>query len=136
MNSTSQILVDSAAFVAWFFEKDTFHQAALERFEWITQQHLTPVATSAIVDETATVLNHREGQTLARNFLDFIMDMPLIFITEELRKETLSLFREQNERGTSIVDCSNVVVMKRFSIATIFSYDDVFSDTFHLHVVQ
>jgi predicted nucleic acid-binding protein len=133
--STNHILVDSAGFVAWFFRQDQNHSRAVQQFKQIEQEGLLPITTNVVIDESATVLSHRVGQTLAREFLDFAAQLPTIFVTEELRAETLTLFRAQERKGTSVVDCSNIVVMQRFDIPLILSFDAVFSKDFHVQVV-
>ncbi len=134
--NTSSILVDSSAFVAWFNANDMFHSAAKKRFSFIEQEKFRLITTSYVVDETATVLSFRKGQDLANIFLDFASQLPMIFIAEELRQKTLAIFKKQKQRGTSMVDCSNVAVMQLHEIPIIFSYDEVFSKTFHLQVVR
>jgi len=134
--NTSEIFIDTSAFVAWLFERDAHHREAVQRFEWVKNNHLMPITSSYIVDETATVLSHREGQMLARKFLDIVPAIHTIFITEEIQQHVHTLFRAQEMRGTSIADCSNIVLMKRLSIPTLFTYDSDFEDQFHIQVVK
>jgi predicted nucleic acid-binding protein len=81
------------------------------------------------MNETATVLSHKSGQEASRNFLATIekIKLPIIHINEILQRETLAYFRKQEKKGTSAVDCSNVVVMRGFQIPTIFSFDGFYS---------
>ena len=53
--------------------------------------------------------------------------LPIIHINELLHRETLAFFKKQEKKGTSVVDCSNVVIMRRFQIPTIFSFDGFYS---------
>jgi predicted nucleic acid-binding protein len=71
------------------------------------------------------VLSYRSGQSLARALLDSVerSQVPTIHITEELQSEAVALFRQQEGRGTSMVDCANVAVARRFAIPRIFSFD-------------
>lgn len=135
MSTTSHIFVDSSAFVAWFFARDAHHQDAVARFDWVKTQQLMPITSSFVVDETATVLSNRDGQSLARKFLDFANTVQTIFITEEIRRDIHVLFHQQQMKGTSIVDCSNIVVMQRLSIPSIFTYDGDFTKQFHVQAV-
>jgi predicted nucleic acid-binding protein len=125
MTSHFDVLVDSDAFVGWLYPNDAHFQQVSARFEALEQQGKDLVTTSLVVAETATVLSYRQGQPLARDFLQKIADsrLPVIHITEELQRETLKLFQAQKARGTSMVDCSNVVVMSRFNVPTILSFD-------------
>ena len=123
MKNKRQVLVDSDAFVGWLYEKDASHKAAVGIFESIKRKSLTPVTTSFVVMETATVLSNRRGQSLALAFLDMASVYPTIHIDEKLQQNSLEFFRKEKRRGTSVVDCSNVVVMRQFNIPTIISFD-------------
>ncbi len=133
-DAASQVLVDSDAFVGWLYAADAHYQAANRIFDEIKQQKLTPITTSFVVMETATVLSHRQGQKLARIFLELADKTPTIHITQEIQHEGLALFRTQDARGTSVVDCTNVVIMRRFNIPKIFSFDQVYTKTFGLKI--
>lgn len=127
-----QILVDSDAFVAWFKADDIFHDNVKAIFTQIQREHLVTTATSLVVAETATILSNRVSQSLARTFLDFIEQLPIIHVSEDIQKDALTLFREQTSRGMSVVDCANVVVMRHLGVPQIFSFDKVYSKKFGL----
>lgn len=130
-----QILVDSDAFVAWFKADDIFHPNVKAIFTQIEQERLVTATTSLVVAETATILSNRVGQSLAYTFLDFVEQLPVIHVSEDIQKEALTLFREQAVKGTSVVDCANVVVMRHFSIPRIFSFDKAYSKKFGLEKI-
>lgn len=123
-------LVDSAAFVALHYVHDPHHARALQLFEQAKKRKISLVTTSYVVGETATVLSHRQGQDIARRFLEIVRKIPTIFISEALHQESLLLFHQQDTRGTSVVDCSNVVVMTHFGIPKILSFDGAFTKIF------
>lgn len=132
-----QVLVDSDAFVGWYLPDDAHFQKATELFTRFDEENRSLVTTSWVVAETATVLSHRVGQESARQFLDMITSIPfpVIHITEELQSETVNLFMEQETKNTSMVDCANVVVMRRFDIPAILSFDHFYAKRFHLPLV-
>lgn len=127
-----QVLIDSDAFVGWLYEKDSHHAEASRIFTHLEEKRLVPVVTSLVVAEAATVLSHREGQRLARTFLDLVQRYPVIHITKPLQQHALDLFQAQPARGTSVTDCANVVVVRQYRIPTIFSFDKVYPKTFGL----
>jgi predicted nucleic acid-binding protein len=49
-------------------------------------------------------------------------ELTVIHLDEKLNRETLRSFQKRERKGTSVVACANVVVMRRFAIATIFSF--------------
>lgn len=130
-----EILIDSDAFIGLMLEPDAHHKRAYTFFTQIKKQRLEVVTTSFVIAETATVLSNRKGQETARAFLDFVEKIPTIHITEELQKEATLLFKQQNQRGTSLVDCSNVVVMRWFNIPTLFGFDKFYNKYFGLQTV-
>ena len=119
------ILFDSDAFVGWLWPDDKLFIKANQIFEQIKQKQLRIVTTSWVIAEAATVLSHREGQILARSFMKRMRDMrfPTIHIDEVLQSEAEKLFERQEKKGTSMVDCGNIIVMQRYKIPTIFSFD-------------
>jgi predicted nucleic acid-binding protein len=119
------VLVDSDAFVGRFYTKDAHHQRVLEIFARHEKKGSVLVTTNMVIGETATILSHREGQPLARKFLDIISQslMNTIHIDETLHEEATKIFLAQQARGTSMTDCANVAVMQRFNIAQILSFD-------------
>lgn len=123
VNDNRQILVDSDAFVGWFLEHDAHHARMATELERIKREKLTTVTTSYVVGESATVLSHRSGQKLARRFIRFTARLPVIHISDELHQEALALFARQTKKGTSIVDCANVIVWQRYGMAEILSFD-------------
>ena len=127
-----QVLIDSDAFVGWLYAKDSHHAEASRIFTRLEDQRWVPVVTSLVVAEAATVLSHREGQPLARTFLDLAKRYPVIHITRQLQQHALDLFQAQKARGTSVTDCANVVVMRQYQIPTIFSFDKVYPKAFGL----
>jgi len=86
--------------------------------------------------ETATVLSHREGQSLARRFLTVIERsfLPIIEVDEKLQTKAFEIFKAQAKKGTSMVDCTNAAVSHRFQIPQVFSFDKVYPNKFGLQL--
>ena len=134
MENNSKILVDSDVFVGWIHTEDSHHKKVQSIFNKIKQAQLSMVTSSWVVAETATVLSHRKGQALARDYLGKIrdLDFPVIHIDEGLQKDATQIFELQEKKGTSMVDCGNVAIAKRFGISRIFSFDKVYFKRFGL----
>ncbi len=127
------VLVDSDAFVGRFYPQDAHHAHSRRVFNALRAERRRLVTTNLVVFETATVLSHRTGQAAARRFIeDFIRQgkIDVIFITEDLQEEAIDLFLEQDKKGTSVVDCANVAVMRRFRIPMLFSFDKAYTRQF------
>ncbi|PIR59228.1 MAG: hypothetical protein COU69_01425 [Candidatus Pacebacteria bacterium CG10_big_fil_rev_8_21_14_0_10_56_10] len=134
---TIQVLIDSDALVARFYPKDPHHQRVLELFSQLEEEEQTLVTTSLVVVEVATVLSHRSGQDIVRAFLDRIdeAELSIIHIDVAFQQQALQIFREQAARGTSVTDCANVAMMRRFAIPQIFSFDKVYPKHFELQAI-
>ncbi len=125
MRTDFDILVDSDAFVGLFLDHDTHHAECQQQLRQFQADNRVLVTTSFVVSETATVLSHLDGQTMARDFFDTIQShqFPVIFISETLQTAAEKVFYQQEKKGTSMVDCANVAVMQQFHIPTIWSFD-------------
>ena len=137
MASEIEILVDSDAFVGRFYPNDKHHKTAKGIFSELEEKGSSIATTSMVVAETATVLSHRSGQDLARTFLSTIekSTLPVIHMDEKLQREAITIFKDQDKRGTSVTDCANVAVIQRFKIQAIFSFDKFYKKRFRLNTV-
>lgn len=128
------MLVDTDGWTALYLPNDSLHQKATEIYEHFKSQGKKLVTTNAVIEETITVLSHRSGQPLARQFFAALRrsNMPIIPIDETLREKAFDLFMKQEQKGTSFVDCSNVVVMEYFHIPNIFSFDKFYFKKFKM----
>jgi predicted nucleic acid-binding protein len=128
-------LIDSDAFIGWMVEFDAHHKQARRILHRLKEKKWRLVTTSLVVAETATVLSHRSGQALARTFLDEVIEkgnFAVIYITKDLYQQALEIFKQQSKKGTSVTDCANVAVVRRFHISTIFSFDKDYANSFGL----
>lgn len=119
--------MDSDGFVGLFHETDAHHEKARQYFNHAAENRDTLILTNYVAAEAGTVISHKAGQDMARRFFDLVETYPTIHIDEQLHRDTIELFKQQGKKGTSIVDCSNVVVMRRFNIPKIFSFDKFYT---------
>lgn len=128
---------DSDAFVGLYLPEDAHFVTASSLYQRMKAEDQSVVTSSWVVAETATVLSHRAGQAQAIAFLSMIeqSQFPVIHINEELQQEATHLFKAQTQKGTSMTDCSNVVLVRRFAIPAIFSFDKVYRKHFGLPMV-
>ncbi len=128
------ILIDSDAFVGLFIEHDAHHVNIQSQIQNFHQARRKLVTTSFVVAETATVISRIKGQEVARRFLTYIRSggIPVIFIDEALQRAAEQVFVSQDNKSTSMVDCSNVAVIEAFHIPHILSFDQVYFKKFGL----
>jgi predicted nucleic acid-binding protein len=134
-----QVLIDSDAFVGATLNDDAHHETAKQLFNQLIKKRINCATTSLIVIETATVLSKLAGQESARNFITQMTEkhrFPVIFIDEKFYLDALDVFKQQERKRTSVVDCANVAVMKELEIPAIFSFDKVYTKDFKLDTVE
>jgi predicted nucleic acid-binding protein len=122
-NDKKVLFIDSSAFVGLMLRNDPHNEKAVFLFKQKINEGYQFVTSTAVVDETATVLSHRSGQQLALEFLNFVKGIKQYFLTEELRRETHLFFGKLSKKGTSMVDCSIIVMMKKMKIREIMTFD-------------
>ena len=111
-----------------YLPHDSNHDRAMEIFKILKHTEQNLVTTSWVIAETATVLSNRDGQDNARAFLSMIFETHFdsIHISENLQSDATKVFVEQQKKRTSMVDCSNTVVLKQFGIPKIFAFDEFY----------
>jgi predicted nucleic acid-binding protein len=137
--SKYQVLIDSDAFVGATLADDAHHGTATQLFHQLIKQRVSCATTSLIVMETATVISKLAGQDPARHILVELVEkhrFPVLFIEEKFYLDALEIFKQQERKRTSVVDCANVAVMKQLEIPAIFSFDQVYTKDFGLAHVE
>lgn len=120
------VFIDSDVFVGLSLVSDPLHQRASLLLQRIKRTGLTVVTSQLVVAEAATVLSHKHGMQLAKFFLRNVASFETLFVSAQLHAEALELFVEQSKKGSSFVDCANVVVMRHYGIQTIASFDKAY----------
>lgn len=129
------VLLDSDAFIGLIVKHDAHHETVEVIFEQLKQKQAMLVTTNYVITETASTLSRRFSQDNASQFLTIVDDFRMITITDTIHKQASKLFRQQTKDNTSLVDMSNVVIMKEFEIPQIFSFDKVYTKDFQLSQV-
>lgn len=123
-----QILIDTDAIIALTVKTDSNHKKALQIQKLLESKNADIKIINLVLHEIITVLSYKVGQKEAINFLNKIKENPpkIIFIDEKLENLTYQEFLNQNKKGTSFIDCSNMAVMKYLNITKIFSFDKIY----------
>jgi predicted nucleic acid-binding protein len=132
------VLVDTDVWIGLVLRNDPHHKTAIKLLSQIRDQDSQMVITSDIIAETLTVLSHKDGQKTARGFLDFAQepsknDLIILPRQEKFFQKALQVFGGQEKKGTSYVDCHNVVIMREFGLDNILSFDKVYHKKFGLN---
>ncbi|NCS68131.1 PIN domain-containing protein [Candidatus Peregrinibacteria bacterium] len=129
------IFIDTSALLALINSKDEFHKSALN---FVKQYHPDLVTSSWVIEEFISHLHARYGVKEAYNGTDFIKDLKalkIVYLDKEKLDKIFSIYHEKGSSRISLVDVSNVVIMKDESLKEIFSFDRQFASVFRLTVL-
>ena len=123
MSLTNKILIDADGVIAILKKDDSNHEKSLKIDLKI--RDYKKYITNLVFAEVANVLSIKKGQSFAKQSIKdlYSSEVEIIFIDEYLFQKTVEVFTKQSKKGTSFVDCANLVVMQEHSIAKIFSFD-------------
>ena len=126
MSLTNKILIDADGVIAILKKDDSNHEKSLKIDLKI--RDYKKYITNLVFAEVANVLSIKEGQNFAKQSIKdlYSSEVEIIFIDEYLFQKTVEVFAKQSKKGTSFVDCANLVVMQKHSIAKIFSFDSFY----------
>ena len=127
-----EVLIDSDAFIGYIVERDAHHQKSKAYFNHLIKNRSMIVTTNYVITETASTVSRRFSQQQAKQFMRFASKILSIHITDTVHQKSSELFQQQSKEKTTLVDMSNVIVMKHFNIPKIFAFDKVYTDDFQL----
>lgn len=117
-------LVDSDFLIACFLIDDFSHRSASEILESLTKDD--EIFINSLVEmEAATVVSKKVSMVKAKSFVDWLGKLGLneIFVDEYMMGKGWKLFLEQTKKGSSFVDCMNLVVAKKMGCDKILAFD-------------
>lgn len=124
-----KVLVDSDALYAMFLSGDLSHESAVTTMRNLIDKQAGLYVSNLVLQEVSTLLSYRHGQDLALKFIDSFQKggFEKVFLDERLTHLTWLLFKKQNKKGTSFIDCSNVILCRELGFESIFSFDKFYS---------
>ncbi len=135
-SSAFDVFIDSDVFVALWLIEDPLRERALSLMQHIGQQKLMVVTSNLVTSETATVLSHKHGMDAATAFLRSVRELQTVFLSQELHRQAQQLFEQQTKRGTSFVDCANVITIRHYEIDAIASFDKAYPLQYGVPLLQ
>lgn len=124
------VFVDTSAWVALASTRDGCHRRAVGYS--VRRVPAARIVTSeSVLGETVTVLQARYGHGAAVAFLDSLQAPAgapeIVYVDEELRSESLAIFRKAGDQAFSYVDCLSFAIMRRMRIQDAFTFDTDFA---------
>ena len=122
-------IIDSDALFAVYNSQDSLHAKAKRILKQLKDGEAVLLATNLVFQESATLVSYRLGQAKARDFVGRLRksDLKEVFVTPQLTHKTWQIFEKQIKKGTSFVDCANIIALKEFKADFIFSFDKFYS---------
>ena len=118
-----RILADSDFLIAIFRENDALHTQALRLLKKIQKNKAELYISNWVRAEAVTVISFRLGMTEARLFADNLQEgVGALFVDEVTFHQSWGLFLSQNKKGSSFVDCSNLILLEKFNFDGIASF--------------
>lgn len=120
-----KVIIDSDALFALYVASDSHHSEAEGVFRKLYKAENEIVASNLVLQETATIISYRLGQETAISFLSNFerSGIKQLFVGEKLTIKSWNLFRRQTKKGTSFIDCTNIVVYSETKAELIMSFD-------------
>lgn len=125
-----KIFVDSDAFVALAKEDDSNHQNAINLLQKLIQEPIAFFTSNYVFSECITIISMKISHEEAVKFIDNMKSRESKFIIERIDDKiedmAVSIFKEQQSKNTSFVDCTNMALIKKIGADAIFSFDGVY----------
>lgn len=127
-----KLFVDTSAWYAIVDKSDNNHQSALTYRNQIAKKYQL-ITSNYILDELYTLLLIHLGYYWTVNFkekLDFLREsgiLEILWIDEKMAEETWTIFEGFNrDKNWSFTDCSSYVLMNKYQITEVFTFDHHF----------
>lgn len=118
-------LLDSDFLIGLFWEKDSLHIKSIEMLGKLRDLQCDLFMSNLVKTESATVISYKIGMSAVKKYIEILEKQAInkIFVDEKLNNQIWKLFLEQNRKGTSFIDCSNIVLLQEYNIDVIASFD-------------
>ena len=117
------IFLDTSAIYALADANDLHHSEASEMFALAFSNNEDILLHNYLLIESTALLRRRLGLDVALRFLDQMISIQTHWIDNEDHAQAVTLLRERDNRGLSLVDCASFVVMRRYGIMQAMAFD-------------
>ncbi|MBS3067299.1 PIN domain-containing protein [Candidatus Micrarchaeota archaeon] len=116
------ILLDADVLIAFFRDREEEHSKAVELVQGSEERG---VITTIILSEIITVIKSRDGGKKSMETWEKIIESDIAVVEIKEGIEQIMYFVEKYD-GLSFGDASNIIIMKKFNIEKIISFDSDF----------
>lgn len=123
-----KVFVDTSAVLALSEPEDYSHVTATHIWQRLTSEKHELLTTNYVVVETCTLLQTRSGIQAVQEFQTAIVPLlHIVWIDEETHMVAIQALLLANQRRLSLVDCSSMIIAKRYNIQHVFAFDRHFT---------
>ncbi len=111
--------------VALYKADDSTHKKARDITQKLHDNGDIFLVLNSVVQETATVISMKVGQSEAKMFYQkrhSVIDQEIV-LDKDLEILTWDIFMKQSKKGTSFIDCANLALMEKYKLDGILSFD-------------
>ena len=118
------IFIDTSALYALMDADDRNHERARDAWAQWLDQPIQFLTSNYVLLESLALIQHRLGIQAARQFNEELMPVLRVhWIDAELHATALKMVLAIGQRDLSLVDCTNIELMRRLGHRTIFAFD-------------
>jgi uncharacterized protein len=118
------IFIDTSALYALMDADDRNHERARDAWAQWLDQPIQFLTSNYVLLESLALIQHRLGIQAARQFDEELMPVLRVhWIDAELHATALKMVLAIGQRDLSLVDCTNIELMRRLGHRTIFAFD-------------
>jgi predicted nucleic acid-binding protein len=118
------IFIDTSALYALMDADDRNHERARDAWAQWLDQPIQFLTSNYVLLESLALIQHRLGIQAARQFDEELMPVLRVhWIDAELHATALKMVLAIGQRDLSLVDCTNIELMRRLGHRMIFAFD-------------
>ncbi|TSC66778.1 MAG: PilT domain-containing protein [Microgenomates group bacterium Gr01-1014_80] len=127
-----KVFIDTSAFIAYFIKQDEFHENALSRYNFYTEQKATLLTSDYVLDELLTWFSTKQPKHILEKLVNALQKMQsageirMLDIDKTIFKKGLEVLLKFSDHKISFTDATSYVLYKDFNLDEIFTLDDDF----------
>ena len=127
------IFLDTSAVLALADTRDSHHTEAVASLEAMMSEGHLLLTHNYVLVESAALLQSRLGPESSMTFLSDAERFTVHWVSPADHAEAVKLLQTRNQRGLSLVDCMNCVVMRLYAVNTALAFNaDFEADGFEI----
>jgi len=123
------IFVDTAAFIALGNNRDQLHEKAKSVRQQLAQVNCRFITSRWIIAEFCNAFSAPHLRSVALQQVDSVsssLRWKVLDVDDALYQDSLNLYRRMMDKAWGLVDCSSILVCKKYKVSQVFTADHHF----------